>query len=173
VLDQALFEGIFKRDYRTLGRAISYAKQELVANSVALGELGKTFLLFGDPAMELKMPLPTTPTNPTGQVSGNSVTLSWGASTDANGAPVGGYNVYRSTSPSGPYTKVNSSLITNNQYTDNSIQSGTYYYVIRSVDSDGDESPGTLEMTVTLGARSVGASGGGGGGGCFISTMAN
>ncbi len=70
VLDQALFEGIFKRDYRTLGRAISYAKQELVANSVALGETGKTFLLFGDPAMKLKVPLPTAPVNPAGHVVG-------------------------------------------------------------------------------------------------------
>ena len=81
VLDQALFEGIFKRDLRTLGRAISYAKQELVANSAALGETGKTFLLFGDPAMRLKVPLPTMPGNPTGQVSGNRVSLSWGTST--------------------------------------------------------------------------------------------
>jgi hypothetical protein len=171
VLDQALFEGIFKRDYRTLGRAISYAKQELVANSVALGELGKTFLLFGDPAMRLKVPLPTAPTAPTGQLVGSSVTITWGASTDANGAPVAGYNVYRSTSPSGPYTKINSSLITNTQSTDSTVQSGTYYYVIRSVDSDGYESPATLEMTVTLGARSAGGSGGGGGGGCFVSSM--
>jgi hypothetical protein len=172
VLDQALFEGIFKRDYRTLGRAISYAKQELVANSVALGETGKTFLLFGDPAMRLKVPLPTAPTAPVGQVSGQSVTLTWGASTDANGTPVAGYSVYRSTTPNGPYTKLNAALATGTQYTDSTAQSGTYYYVIKSVDSDGDESPATLEMTVTIGARSVGASGGsGGGGGCFVSSM--
>jgi hypothetical protein len=174
VLDDALFEGIFKRDYRTLGRAVSYGKQELVANSVALGEMGKTFLLFGDPAMKLKVPLPTAPTAPAGQVSGQGVTLSWGASSDANGGVVAGYNVYRSTTPNGPYTKVNTSPITSTQYADNTVQSGTYYYVIRSVDSDGYESPGTLEMTVTIGARSVGGSGGGGGGGgCFVSTIAN
>jgi hypothetical protein len=172
VLDRALFEGIFKRDLRTLGRAISYAKQELVANSAALGETGKTFLLFGDPAMRLKVPLPTAPTSPTGQVSGQSVTLTWGASSDANGRAVAGYNVYRSTTPNGSYTKLNSSLITNNGYTDNSIQSGTYYYVVKSVDVDGYESPGTLEMSVTIGARSAGGSGGGGGGGgCFVSSM--
>ena len=169
VLDQALFEGIFKRDYRTLGRAISYAKQELVANSVALGETGKTFLLFGDPAMRLKVPLPTMPGNPTGQVSGNRVSLSWGTSTDANGGAVAGYNVYRSASPSGPYTMVNSAPVSGTQYTDKSALSGTSYYVIKSVDRDGDESPGTLEMTVTLGS----GGGGSGGGGCFISTMAN
>ena len=101
------------------------------------------------------------------------MTLTWGASTDANGAAVAGYNVYRSATPNGPYTKLNSSLITNNQYTDSTVQSGTYYYVVKSVDSDGYESPGTLEMTVTVGARSVGGSGGGGGGGCFISAIAN
>jgi hypothetical protein len=171
VLEQGLFEGIFKRDKRTLGSAISYAKQELVANSAALGETGKTFLLFGDPAMRLKVPLPTAPTAPTGAVSGQSVTLSWGASVDANGGAVAGYNVYRSTTPNGSYTKLNSSLITNNGYTDNSVQSGTYYYVVKSVDRDGYESPGTLEMTVSVGARSVGGSGGGGGGGCFVSSM--
>jgi Peptidase family C25 len=175
VLDQALYEGIYKRDLRTLGSAISYAKQELVANSVGLGEMGKTFLLFGDPAMRLKVPLPTAPVNPTGQVSGQSVTITWGASADANGAPVAGYNVYRSTSPNGPYAKLNSSPATITQYTDSTVQSGTYYYVIRSVDSDGYESAATLEMTVTIGARSVGGlgSGGGGGGGCFVSTIAN
>ena len=150
VLDQALFEGIFTKDYRTLGRAISYAKQELVANSVAYGESGKTFLLFGDPAMKLKVPLPTAPTAPAGQVSGQSVTLTWGASTDANGGAVAGYNVYRSTSPNGPYTKMNSSLITNTQYTDSTVETGTYYYVVKSVDSDGYESPGTLDTLPTL-----------------------
>jgi hypothetical protein len=56
-------------------------------------------------------------------------------------------------------------------HTDNSIQSGTYYYVVKSVDGDGYESAGALEMTVTVGARSVGGSGGGGGGRGFISTM--
>jgi len=86
---------------------------------------------------------------------------------------VAGYNVYRSTTPNGPYTKVNTSLVTNTEYTDITVTSGTYYYVVKSVDSDGYESPATLEMTVTVGARSVGGSGGGGGGGCFISTIAN
>jgi hypothetical protein len=175
VLDQALFEGIFRRDLRTLGRAISYAKQELVANSESLGETGKTFVLFGDPAMKLKVPLPTAPTSPTGQVSGQRVTLTWGASRDANGGAVAGYNVYRSASPNGPYAKLNTSRIASNEYTDTSIQSGTYYYVVKSVDVDGCESPGTLEMSVTVGARSAGGTdgGGGGGGGCFISAIVN
>ena len=73
---------------------------------------------------------------------------------------------------------MNSSLITGTQYTDSTVEIGTYYYVVKSVDSDGYESPGTLEMTVTVGARSAGASGGsggrgggGGGGGCFVSSI--
>jgi hypothetical protein len=104
---------------------------------VGLGEIGKTFLLFGDPAMKLKVPLPTAPTAPTGQVSGLSVTLTWGASTDANGGAVAGYNVYRSTTPNGPYTKVNTAPIDNTRYADSTVQSGTYYYVIKSEDTDG------------------------------------
>jgi len=88
--------------------------------------------------------------------------------------------VYRSTTPNGNYTRMNSSLITGTRYTDSTVETGTYYYVVKSVDRDGYESAGTLEMTVTVGARSAGASGGsggrgggGGGGGCFISTLPN
>ena len=73
---------------------------------------------------------------------------------------------------------MNSAPVSGTQYTDNSAQSGTSYYVIKSVDNDGDESPGTLEMTVTLGsggegsgASVAGSMGGSSGGGCFISSM--
>ena len=126
---------------------------------------------YSDPAMRRKVPLPTAPTAPGGQVSGQSVTLSWGASADANGGAVAGYNLHRSTSPNGPYTQINTPLIMNIQYADSTLQTGTYYCVLKSVDSDGYESPGTLEMTVTIGARNARGPGGGSGGGCFISTM--
>jgi hypothetical protein len=66
-----------------------------------------------------------------------SVTLTWVASTSS----VSGYNVYRGTISGGPYTKINSSLITGLTYTDSTVVSGTeYYYVATAVDSSGDES---------------------------------
>ena len=57
----------------------------------------------------------------------HSVTLTWTASTTTG---VTGYNVYRSTTTGGPYTKLTSTAVTGTTYTDNSVTAGaTYYYV--------------------------------------------
>lgn len=65
-----------------------------------------------------------------------SVNLIWNASSD-----VAGYNVYRSVSSSGSYSKINSALDANTAYTDTSVASGnTYYYAATSVNSSGQES---------------------------------
>ena len=67
----------------------------------------------------------------------HSVSLSWNPDT----SPVAGYNVYRGTQPSGPFTKLNSSLDTATVYTDNTVVAGqTYYYAATSVNSNGVES---------------------------------
>lgn len=67
----------------------------------------------------------------------HSVSLSWTASTST----VVGYNVYRGTVTSGPYTLVNSSLVTGTTYTDLAVASGqTYFYVVTAVNSSGTES---------------------------------
>jgi hypothetical protein len=77
----------------------------------------------------------------------HSVDLSWTASTSA----VSGYNVYRGTVSGGPYTKINSSLITTLTYTDTTVQSGTtYYYVATAVDSNGDESVNSNEASASI-----------------------
>jgi hypothetical protein len=67
----------------------------------------------------------------------HSATLNWTASTST----VVGYNVYRRGSAGGPYTKLNSSLVTGVTYTDSTVQAGqTYYYVTTAVDSSNNES---------------------------------
>jgi len=72
----------------------------------------------------------------TGTVAAYSVNLSWNSSSD-----VAGYNVYRSTSATGTYSKINSSLDANTAYTDGTVISGqTYYYEATSVTSGGQES---------------------------------
>lgn len=64
--------------------------------------------------------------------------VSWVASTSSN---VAGYNVYRGTSVSGQYTKLNSALITTTSYSDTTSQPGqTYFYVVTAVDTSGNES---------------------------------
>jgi hypothetical protein len=183
VLNTALFESVFTEDLRTLGPAISAAKQTLLANGKSdYEEVSETFLLFGDPAMTLNVPLPTRPEGVVIEGNTSSLTVSWQEATDCDGNPVAGYNVYRSTSPGGSYEKVNDSLITGTQFADTpglagaashakaAGGSGTIYYVVTSVDSDGDESVYSEEKSVTAGGDS--SSGGGGGGGCFINTLA-
>jgi fibronectin type 3 domain-containing protein len=65
------------------------------------------------------------------------VSLSWKASTSR----VAGYNVYRSTSLNGSYTRLNSSLGAGTSYMDATIASGaTYYYATTAVNSAGEES---------------------------------
>ena len=64
--------------------------------------------------------------------------LNWVASTSSN---LAGYNVYRSTTSGGTYTKLNSSLITGTTFTDGTCQAGqTYYYAATAVDTSGNES---------------------------------
>lgn len=51
-----------------------------------------------------------------------------------------GYNLYRSTSETGSYTRINSSILTGQSYTDTDVQPGaTYYYYFKAVDTDGNE----------------------------------
>jgi hypothetical protein len=73
-----------------------------------------------------------------GMAAQHSVSLSWNAST----SEVAGYNIYRSAGPNGPFSKLNSPLITGLSYSDSNVQSGaTYYYAATSVDSSNVESP--------------------------------
>ncbi|MGA6980315.1 MAG: choice-of-anchor D domain-containing protein [Candidatus Sulfotelmatobacter sp.] len=65
------------------------------------------------------------------------VTLSWIAST----SEVTGYNIYRSSSDSGTYAKLNSKVDPDTSYSDKTIVDGkTYYYKTKAVASDGKES---------------------------------
>jgi len=170
ILDSALFEAIFTDDIRTLGPAISAAKQTLLANGSHYEEVSETFLLFGDPAMSLKVPLPHRPAGVSLQSTSQGIIVSWNAATDCNGEPVSGYNVYRSPTSGENYTKINTSLITGTEYTDTSAENGTtYYYVVRAVDSDGDESVQSLQLGALAGIG-TGSGTPSTGSGCFIST---
>ena len=180
ILDRALLEAFFTEDIRTLGPAVSLAKQTLLANGVQYEEISETFLLFGDPAMRLKIPLPTKPSGllaVQGQEGG--VSLSWQEASDCDGGAVSGYNLYRSTTPGGGYSRVNTELIQAMHYDDPSAEAGTtYYYRVTSVDADGDESVQSQEVSVEAGVITQttappvgGGDSGGGGGPCFIGAV--
>jgi centrosomal CEP192-like protein/Ig-like domain-containing protein/HYDIN/CFA65/VesB family protein len=81
------------------------------------------------------------------QAASHSVTL--GLAPDSSN--VVGYNVYRSSVSSGPYVKLNSPLITSTTYTDTAVAaSNTYYYVATSVDSAGDETVYSNQVSATI-----------------------
>ncbi|MFQ5842657.1 MAG: C25 family cysteine peptidase, partial [Thermodesulfobacteriota bacterium] len=55
LLDGGLFEALFERGDRRLGEAVGYGKRNLLANSEDGEEVVRSFMLFGDPAMEMKV----------------------------------------------------------------------------------------------------------------------
>lgn len=60
-----------------------------------------------------------------------------------------GYNVYRAKSPGGSYSKINNSLVTGSDFNDTKLRNGTYYYVVKAVDTSGNESDGSSEVSAT------------------------
>jgi hypothetical protein len=80
-------------------------------------------------------------------LSTHTVLLTWNASTSL----VKGYNVYRSTTDGGPYSKINSTLITLLSYTDSGLAtSTTYYYVTTAVNAVGVESAYSNQVSAKI-----------------------
>jgi hypothetical protein len=68
-----------------------------------------------------------------------------------NSSNVTGYNVYRSSKSNGPYTRLNSPLVTSTTYVNSTVvASQTYYYVATSVDSAGDETLYSNQVSATI-----------------------
>jgi hypothetical protein len=62
-----------------------------------------------------------------------------------------GFNIYRGTVPGGPYTQINSALVSTPTYTDTNVTSGqTYYYVATQLNASGDQSAYSNETTAVI-----------------------
>jgi hypothetical protein len=95
---------------------------------------------------------PAAPGNVGALAGDGSVTVSWGAVTGADS-----YNVYRSTSPGGPYGSAIATGVTATQYTDTNVSNGTtYYYVVKAVNAAGE---GAASAEVSAQPQSSGGSG--------------
>lgn len=80
--------------------------------------------------------------------SSRSVELRWSASSSSD---VVGYNVYRSSTAKGVFTKMNAAVTASTEYSDSSVSSGqTYYYVVTAVDSQHVESAFSTPASVTV-----------------------
>jgi hypothetical protein len=187
ILNSALFEQVFTKDRRELGAAIANAKMTLLANGNAdFEEVSRTFVLFGDPAMQLKVPIPRRPQGLTAEQQGTDaiVALSWQAAVDADGAAVAGYHVYRRPGSGGSYQLVSDELVAGTQWVDIGLTLGTrYYYMVRAVDALGVYSVDSESVsivvpvpTASLAGSSSGSSNGSSSGRsgvpvvCFVST---
>ncbi|MEM7828535.1 MAG: DPP IV N-terminal domain-containing protein, partial [Candidatus Aenigmatarchaeota archaeon] len=105
----------------------------------------------GLPSNEASVTVYITPPQPpinltiTSIPEGGALKASWDYAGTASG-----YNLYRSTTSGGPYTKVNNYLINNTFYIDTGLTNGVaYYYVVVAVDSLGNESAYSNEATGT------------------------
>ena len=68
-----------------------------------------------------------------------------------NSSNVTGYNIYRSSASSGPYSQLNSVLVTSSNYVDSAVVAAhTYYYVATAVDSSGIESAYSNQVSGTV-----------------------
>ncbi|TQV73830.1 PKD domain-containing protein [Aliikangiella marina] len=82
---------------------------------------------------------PVAPTNLSATGSVGSISVNWDSNTEAD---LAGYNLYRSETPAGPYTKLNASLLSSISFEDNTVTPlVTYYYVVTAVDTSLNESP--------------------------------
>lgn len=91
---------------------------------------------------------PTVPGGPTAAAGNQSVALNWTGSDRF-------YNVYRSSTSGGPYTRITSNVLTNTAYTDFSVTNGVpYFYVVTGLNILGEESSYSPEA----GARPVSTS---------------
>jgi fibronectin type 3 domain-containing protein len=88
---------------------------------------------------------PASPTAPAVNSSGNTNTLTW--TPPVQRTEIAGYNIYRSRTSGRGFERVNSSLITDNTFTDRKIGSGgTWYYYIASQEHSGLQGKPSAEV---------------------------
>ncbi|WP_164716410.1 glycosyl hydrolase 53 family protein [Paenibacillus whitsoniae] len=96
--------------------------------------------------------LPSVPQNVSvTAASASSIVVGWNPAKDAVS-----YNVYRSDSENGTYTKRNASLVTTAAYTDNGLSaSTTYYYKVLAVNAAGESAQSAAVSATTSAAPPV------------------
>jgi RHS repeat-associated protein len=90
---------------------------------------------------------PPVPAGLSADAGDKQVELSWAA---VSASDLAGYNVYRATSSSGPWTKITNSAITTTSFKATGLSNGTkYWFAVTSVDKTGNESNRSGGATAT------------------------
>ncbi len=94
-LNEGLALAIFRDRIRPVGQAVDQAKLDYFANAGGYYDVIDTSILFGDPALKLRVPVtPPTPPEVTVVAEGTSAGLSWPHRLDS-----ASYEVWRGTAP--------------------------------------------------------------------------
>ncbi len=135
----AIFEEIYGPHKERESAILTYSARDAM---YSLGQIldAQAYTYLGDPVLDLVIPKPAPPTSPDAVGGDQQVDLTWTRSADDPSSVVG-YNVYRTTNPDTAYTKINTTLITDDFYTDTNLTNlTTYYYAITAQDSSDFES---------------------------------
>ncbi|MBI1292304.1 hypothetical protein GC173_13865 [bacterium] len=96
---------------------------------------------------------PINPQNVIALPAPSSVTVTWAPRIESD---LAGYNVYFGASPTGPFTKSNSSLLTATNHTVSGLTDGVAtYLLVRAVDTDSNESHDSAIVSATPGPRTT------------------
>ena len=116
-------------------------------------EIGRVLANFGvtiDTDATPPPPDTTPPAAPTGLTAtggDGQIVLDWANNSEPD---LAGYNVHRGTTSGGPYSQVNSTLVTTSAYTDQAVANGTpYFYVVTAVDLSTNQSANSNEASAT------------------------
>jgi len=90
---------------------------------------------------------PTAPSGLRATARLGRIELDW---SDAAGADLDGYDVFRATSAAGPFTRVNASRLSGSAYADASVTGGTaYVYAVTASDVANNRSPNSSQASAT------------------------
>jgi len=114
-------------------------------NPTATGTFSGTITITSNASNSPTFVVPLTGSGGSGS---KTVNLQWQPSTTSG---VAGYNLYRSSTSGGPYSKLVSQPIIGTSYTDGTIAtSSTYYYVVTALSASGVESSYSPQVTVVV-----------------------
>lgn len=117
-----------------LGETIGYSTRLTMNNSTLYQTQENDFTravyiaLMGDPTLRLEPVTP--PANLSATTSGGQVSLTWSPSSDPG---LAGYDLYRANSSTGPFSRLNGTLLTQPSYVDAGVPAGTYTYMVRAM----------------------------------------
>ena len=126
-------------------------KYTYVVRAVSLGTLARPVESLDSDSITVEpkdIYKPSAPTlTPPGAAAGR-ISLFWSPNPEPD---VAGYNLYRSTDPKGPWTKLTPTLYSKTTFTDENVESGkTYYYYLEAVDTSGNVSPKSEIVSETV-----------------------